>query len=530
MNNEIFFSGIRELIARNSVAEALAQMRIFLEKTPHLNDILQQSGRLENIRRQSNLGLVSLDEAALEQNRIRYGVLELLSDIERQGAPPQALSDLLTGVEQESARPDVQQEVQQAISIVHSKNVLVGSSISAQNVHIGDVIYSASGNDAAPIQPLNEYLTRTLIPAIQPHSVAATRFLEKVSNLPEWYRHAQACDKAREILAYSFVGVIGIQLSKLFAIGKEEFSENTRHKYIEKCLQLARRSLDLVVFALMSQLWEEQRKQPRTFDAAQAKALGDFFDRAFEPSISAQAQLLETLHSLFRVHGLPFPLPELADFAPHFQPGSTFQKAVDALQRIDDQLGKKSDTPENCLAAEQAVADLLAALHFLAACRMASVKRIGYWQIRTEAPRYLHRFAALGIDSKANVDAEKVDFTGETAYTDAVLLYRGERYQTGINLSPFVIDHNALLFESGVKACFYRARALADEQLEYCFLEDNSIVHVAWKGLIRPDTNFNELLFDPENQKAYNLDNVIAQFRDARKCILGNDALSFDDL
>ena len=62
------------------------------------------------------------------------------------------------------------------------------------------------------------------------------------------------------------------------------------------------------------------------------------------------------------------------------------------------------------------------------------------------------------------------------------------------------------------------------------FLEDNSIVHVAWKGLIRPDTNFNELLFDPENQKAYNLDNVIAQFRDARKCILGNDALSFDDL
>ena len=42
--------------------------------------------------------------------------------------------------------------------------------------------------------------------------------------------------------------------------------------------------------------------------------------------------------------------------------------------------------------------------------------------------------------------------------------------------------------------------------------------------------DLNELLFDPENQKAYNLDNVIAQFRDARKCILGNDALSFDDL
>ena len=38
-----------------------------------------------------------------------------------------------------------------------------------------------------------------------------------------------------------------------------------------------------------------------------------------------------------------------------------------------------------------------------------------------------------------------------------------------------------------------------------------------------------ELLFDPENLKAYNLDNVIAQFRDARKCILGGE-ISFDDL
>ncbi|MBL7782697.1 MAG: hypothetical protein JNM22_15825 [Saprospiraceae bacterium] len=528
MSSKDFFASIRELLARNNVAEALVQMRIFLEKTPHLNDILQQSGRLENIRQQSNLGLVSLEEATLEQNRIRYGVLELLADIERQGAPPKALQDLLSGVEQESARPEVQQEVQQAISITHSKNVVVNSSISAQNVHIGDINYGPAA--VAPIQPLNELLTRTLIPAIQAHSIAATRFLEKVAALPEWYRHTQAVDKAREILAYSFVGVIGIQLSKLFAIGKEEFSENTRHKYIEKCLQLARRSLDLLVFAFMSQLWEEQRKQPRSFDAEQTRALADFFDRAFEPSIRVQAQLLETLHRLFLAHQLPFPIPEMADFGPHFQAGSVFRKAVDALQQMDDHFGKKSDSPEDCLATETALTDLLTCLHFLAAYHMASIKRIGYWQIRTEQPRYLHRFAALGIDSKANVDAEKIDFTDETAYTDAVLLYRGDRYQAGINLSPFVIDHNALLFESGVKACFYRARALTDEQLEFCFLEDNSMVNVAWKGLIRPGADLNELLFDPENQKIYNLDNVIAQFRDARKCILGNDTLSFDDL
>ncbi len=528
MNSNDYFAHIRELIARDEIAGALEKMRVFLGKTPHLNDVLHQSGRLENIRRQNDLGLVSQDDATLEQNRIRHGVLALLDDIERHGAPPQALRNLLAEIEQESARPELQNEVAQAISIVNSQNVLVNSQITAGgNVHIGNITYGPAAT--APIRPPNEYLTKTLIPAIQAHSTAATRFLEKVQALPDWHIHAQASHKAREILAYSFVGVIGIQLSKLFAIGKEEFSENTRHTYIGKCIHLARRSLDLVVFALVSQLWEEQKKQSRTLDAAQTRALSDFFDRAFEPSLSGQLHLLETLHGLFQAHQLPFPLPELKDFGSNFQPDSAFRKAVTVLQDIDAQFGNKKDSPEDCLAAEKALTDLLAALHFLAACRMASIKRIGYWQIRTEAPRYLHRFAALGIDSKANVDAEKIDFTDETAHTDAVLLYRGDRYQTGINLSPFVIDHNALIFESGVKACFYRARALADEQLEYCFLEDNSLVNVAWKGVIRPDSNLNELLFDPENQKAYNLDNVIAQFRDARKCILG-DALSFDDL
>ncbi len=527
MNSNDFFAHIRELIARDDLAGALEKMRVFLGKTPYLNDALHQSGRLENIRRQSNLGLVSHTDATLEQNRIRHGVLELLADIERQGVP-QALNNLLTAVEQESARPEVQKEVEYAISIVNSENVVVNSSLSAGgNIHIGNITYGSAA--AAPIRPLNEHLTKTLIPAIQAHSTAAARFLEKVQALPDWHSDARISDKAREVLAYSFVGVIGIQLSKLFAIGKEEFSENTQHKFIGKCLQLARRSLDLVVFALVSQLWEEQKKQARTFDAAQTKALSDFFDRAFEPALSAQLELLETLYGLFREHKLSFPLPELADFGPNFQPESTFRKAVNTLQSIDAQYGKKKDTPEDCLAAEQALTELLAALHFLAACRMASIKRIGYWQIRTEPARYMHRFAALGIDSKANVDAEKIDFTDETAHTDAVLLYRGDRYQTGINLSPFVIDHNALIFESGVKACFYRARALADEQLEFCFLEDNSLVNVTWKGVIRPDTNLNELLFDPENQKAYNLDNVIAQFRDARKCILG-DVLNFNDL
>lgn len=531
-----FLQHIRDLIARDDLPAALGILRGLLENTPQLNDILQHSGRLASIRREYNLGQMTQEAAATAQNRVRFAVLELLSDLEGQGATASPLRDLLAAVEQESARPEVKSELEQAISINNSKNVLVASQISAGgNVHIGDInttiVYGTPAPGVAPAlaRPLNEHLTKHLIQAIQPHSVAAGRFLEKAQNIPQWESHPQAGNKAKEILAYSMVGTLGIQLSKLFAIGKEDFSENVGLKYLEKCLHIARHSLDLLVFALMSQLWEAQKRQSRTFNAAQTKALSDFFDRPFEPSLLEQVALLDTLHGLFAEHGLAFPLPEWDRFAPQCRPDNAFYTAVSALQQLDGRLNKKQVGPEDCLAAEQALGDCLAALHFFAGCRMASIKRIGYWQIRTAPPRYLHRFAALGVDSKANVDAEKIDFTPDTAFTDAVLLYQGERYQSGINLSPFVIDYNALTFESGAKICFYRARGLADDSLDFCFLEDNSRVGLSWQGVLRDEAQANEVLFSLENQKAYNLDNAIAQFREARHCILG-DAFNFDNL
>lgn len=533
MTTTHFIQHIRQLIADNQLHAALGNMRLFAAKTPLLNDVLQQSGRLAHIRQQNNLGLVTFDEATLEQNRIRYGLLELLNDLERNGTPHQPFDELLAAVEQESARPDVQEEVANAINIVNSKNVVAGSSVSAGgNVHIGDVVYQtapAPSGTAAPTKPLNEHLSKVLIAAICPHNPTAIRFLERAETIPNWETNAQASNKAKEILAYSFVGVIGIQLSKLFAIGKEDFSETTQNKFIEKCIQIAKRSLDLVVFALVSQIWESQKTTPRTFSANQNRALQHFFDRPFEPDIAEQVGFFQTLCVLFAEHGLPFPFLQLQDFGLHFQPGSVFQKAIGQLQALNARLDQKSCLPADCTAAEQALAEVLTALHFLAACRMASMKRIGYWQIRTAKPKFLHRYAALGIDSKANVDAEKINFTSDTAPTDSVLLHRGDAYQESLNLSPFIIDFNALTYESGAKICFFRARALADDSLDFTFLEDNSPVNLAWKGVLTDPEKANELLLLLENRRAYNLDCVIEQFQEARKSILGG-TLHFDDL
>ncbi len=122
MNTTQFFREIRNLIARDELDAALQQLRAFFENTPKLDEILHQSGRFASIRQQIRLGTVSHAEANLTQNQIRAALLEMLSEVEKQ-----------------AAMPTLRAEMERAISIVNSKNVVVGSNISAGgNVTIGD--------------------------------------------------------------------------------------------------------------------------------------------------------------------------------------------------------------------------------------------------------------------------------------------------------------------------------------------------------------------------------------------------------
>ena len=131
MRQQTFFQDIRELIARDELEQALQQLRLLLDNTPQLNEVLQQSGRFADIRKQIRLGVVSHAEATLTQNQIRYALLELLDEI---------------GKQQDQA-PELREEVQRAISIVQSKNVVVNSTIIAGgDVHIGGITHQGDSN------------------------------------------------------------------------------------------------------------------------------------------------------------------------------------------------------------------------------------------------------------------------------------------------------------------------------------------------------------------------------------------------
>ena len=475
-----FFASIRKLIAKDDLVSALQQLQTLLGHSPEMDEIIQQSGRFHAIRKQIRLGIVSHEEANLTQNKIRIGLLDLLSEME-------------THSEEEL----ISKELEKAIGIVK--------------------------------RAFNEQLTKALIEAIAPHCIPGRKFSERVAVIPNWEQQERISSKAKEIIAYSFVGVIGIQLSKLMAIGKESFSEDKQRKYIQKCLEIVKRSLDLVNFALLSGLWDTQQDSPCEISDLQNTVLSRRLDSTFGQSIMEQFELLQALHGILASNQRAFPVSELAGFKKHLQIDSDFHKVFQAFESLNQRLDKDEYSLVDCFDAETQLAAFFQHFAFLVNYSMVSIKQIGYQQIRNATPSYLHRYAALGIDNKANVDAEKINYSQETSHTDAILLYKGDHYKDSINLFPFVIDYNALTFEHGAKICFYANKNLEDDSLDYLFLEDNSTVNIEMKDILTPDTDFNTLMMDNEKRTILNLDNVVAGFREARRSIL-KEEVNFDDL
>ena len=380
---------------------------------------------------------------------------------------------------------------------------------------------SAPSNNEPVRNSFNEILTRRLIEAIQIYSPRARKFLENVTRMTnDWETQTRFSDPAKEIIAFSFVGVLGIQLRKLMAIGKEDFSKNKQRKYLENCQLTSKRALQLLCFSLISKLWDYKKDKIYMLTPTQTETCKNFFDDEFELDINGLINLLTTLTDVFTDNNLEFPIAELKEFRSHLQTETEFRKACTRLQAINTLLDKSDYTLNDCVEAENWLTTVMESLKFLVNYKMVSIKSIGYYEMRNSKPYYLYNYTALGIDSKSNVNQEKLNYAEAPINTDAVLLYKGS-YQQNINLFPFIIDVNALAFEGGAKICFYSSHDNADGSLNYNFLEDNSIVNIINTETLGTGGDINELLIDPKKRKDMRFDSVFALFQEAKKAVTG---------
>ncbi len=394
----------------------------------------------------------------------------------------------------------------------------------------------ASTGEIEKVPTLNEMLTKQLIEAISPYSPDAQRIRQYVekNNIKGWESQDKYAKKAKEVMVYSLVGCVGIQLSKLLAIAQDNSkSKNQKHlDYVEKCLFTAYLSQELVIFTLLSKLWDIQQKQAQSLAMHQKEVLDNtFFQRAFEPNFLQQHTLLATLYGYYQQQALALPFAEMKNFEEALK---ALKPLSEALQALSDALQKNKNNPQyiynitDCWEAELHLAQLLQHFAFLANYKMAAIKEIGYKNVRNmPPPHYIHRYTALGIDSKANKDAEKFNYTPQSIATDAVLLYKGDDYSESINLFPFVIDYHALTGETGARICFFHHLSFtAQENLDYLFLEDATVQTLELNNVLAHTTDISQIIGDKEKYTQLNIDNVITQFGLAREALLGSENTS----
>ena len=374
-------------------------------------------------------------------------------------------------------------------------------------------------------QPFNEHITKELMLAIRPYCPISIKYLDAVKSKPDWNKIADLSNKAKEILACNYVGLIGIQIRKLMAIGMEGPSDNKMRNYVDNCIATGKRTLQLLCFALISDLWNQGKDKDLGLTDEQKEPLNRFFENWIELPLMDYAGLFNGLCNIYKGLGLALPIPELADITASLEAGSDLDNAISKLHTISETPDSEKYTIQKCNAAELHLTTLLTTFSFLAAYKMVSIKSIGYEEIRNTSPRYLHNYVSLGFESKANTNMEKLNYINEPISTDSILLYKGN-YLKGINLFPFVIDLSALSFESGVKICFFSSVDMGDDNMNYCFLEDNSNEVISYYDSSNSGTQLNDLMNDKEMRKKIRISTVFSQFREAKNTILGSIDLS----
>ena len=370
----------------------------------------------------------------------------------------------------------------------------------------------------------NEKLTRGLIEAMADDIPRIKKFLDNANRMAaDWETQERFSDPAKELIALNYVGVLGIQLRKLIAIGKEEFSVNKQRKYLENCRITAKRALQLACFILISKLWDEKKDNQFNLTNEQYSTCTNFFEDEFEWEIRGLKDLLKTLIDIFNNNSLTLPIDGLKGFKEQLQPESKFVQALEKLHNIGELSDRTSFGLQDCSDAEDNLITVLSAFNFMAGYKMISIKSIAYSEMRNSKPHYLYNYTDLcGIDNKSNknTEQEKVKYEDTPINTDAIMLYK-ETYKQGLNLSPFIIDMNALSLTGGQKICFYSAKATADGSLNYSFIEDNSVVNIKNTNTLKPDTDLSDLMLDTNNLKDLRYDALFNLFREAKKAITG---------
>jgi CHAT domain len=297
----------------------------------------------------------------------------------------------------------------------------------------------------------NKHLTQTLFEAFAPYN----EFLEFAL-----FKHQKGetieIRKVRQAIMDCLPAPIGDQIRRLFAL------DEVGRERLEQIISTYNSLTELMVFTLLSQLWDTKFLNKEAAISEEAKTvINQYFQQEVEElSFYDYMKLLRSIRGVFEDNNIEFFVDEFSTLRKLIYEDETFSGAHEYLQKIKQHLYKEKDKISGeemrnyCINGERQLSNIFNKLGFLVKYKLVTVKGIGLIKARHKNPSYrvkkvfLDNITAGLLDEEAMYDT----FTDNNA---VILLKAKTNFADYLNLSPFIIDENALIGENKSKLYFF---------------------------------------------------------------------------
>lgn len=301
---------------------------------------------------------------------------------------------------------------------------------------------------------MNQKLIETIANSIAPYSIKIKAMVEDAKSKG---REPKIRD-LRVAVIDSFPTPIGMHLRKLL------ISEDISTDRLQKIVNLYQVSAQFLAYILVAQLWDEKVKQPNLIiDADQSAILKNFLALgAADSYVYNFITLIRTIGDILSNNHIEAFVVEFNELREKYDQDPDFQKSVLFLEEMKKELqgSISADEIESfCVQAENQLINIFSQLGFSAKYTLATIKTIELMKARHANPRFRHNLVILNQLTAAIGVLDDILESDDYSDNNSVILMRDEEtVQPSLNLSPFLIDENALSGQQNSKLFFFTSR------------------------------------------------------------------------
>lgn len=321
--------------------------------------------------------------------------------------------------------------------------------------------------------PVNDLLVNDSLKAIRESEIVKdlARKIHKERKAGNPGRRPTDAEK-KDALVRAYPAPISVHLRALFS---SKLSATYNEARLAQTVHTYQRTVQFLAFILLSDLWDYHHRRANGLDLNEEERLQlrAFFDlNAFTVSTFDYFQLVTTLLEAGARNQIKFYVTGFHQEALGWSTNSQMQEINAFFQRMRSEL--EYDIPSRLIEgygveAEQRLSSILEAVHFLVHYKMAVVKHIEVKQMK-HMPPIAYRHIIVELDNNYQDIGERDRQQELEAATDmeSILLYR-ESLNESLNLSPFLLDENALIREYNSKLYHFAYRT--EQGLYYQWIE-----------------------------------------------------------